>query len=235
MSDSQLTALLGAADRHKGSVVDFVVDALRAPIIRGDLPGGTRLLQADIARQLGVSTTPVREALRQLASEGLLQFDAHRGAVVRSLDLGELAEVYEIRVRLDPLAMERLAENPDDSALAHAEELQDKMDAEDDLDRWAALNREFHSTLTEACGNRRLAAMLNGLHAANVLYVGWSLRTDVDPTVNGNRDHRMLLEALRAGRPEDAGRIAERHVGVTLERLRTDQASQLVPNEKVGR
>ena len=85
---------------------EFVKDSLRRAILRGDLSGGARLIQADLAAMLNVSTTPVREALRDLATEGLITLDRHRGGVVRELNWLELMEeIRLIRQQLEPLAV----------------------------------------------------------------------------------------------------------------------------------
>jgi DNA-binding GntR family transcriptional regulator len=86
--------------RHTGdrrTAQAYVRDSIRSAIFAGQIEAGDRLVQADIAQQLDVSTTPVREALRELATEGLLRLDAHHGAVVRDLDPVELQEIHELR------------------------------------------------------------------------------------------------------------------------------------------
>ena len=90
---------------------EFVREVLRRAILSGELTGSTRLVQAELAATLEVSTTPVREALRDLASEGLIRFDPHRGAVVEELSRDELNEVYAIRKVLEPLALTQALPN----------------------------------------------------------------------------------------------------------------------------
>src|SRR5690242_7828107 len=80
---------------------EFVRESLRRAILRGDLTGGERLIQADIAATLEVSTTPVREALRDLAAEGLISLDRHRGGVVRGLNWEDMEEIRKIRHQLE--------------------------------------------------------------------------------------------------------------------------------------
>src|SRR3954471_7955836 len=84
------------------SVVDQVYAAVRARILSGDLPRGTRLRQASLADELGVSRTPLREALRRLSTEGLVEFSPNRGATVSELDFGDIRHAWAARVALEP-------------------------------------------------------------------------------------------------------------------------------------
>src|SRR6478752_8591756 len=84
------------------SVVDQVYDAVRARILSGDLPRGSRLRQAALADELGVSRTPLREALRRLSTEGLVEFSPNRGATVSELDFGDMRHAWSARVALEP-------------------------------------------------------------------------------------------------------------------------------------
>ncbi|MDH3307694.1 MAG: GntR family transcriptional regulator, partial [Acidimicrobiia bacterium] len=93
------------------TAAQLVRGTLRAAIVRGDLPGDTRLVQTEIANQLGVSTTPVREAMRDLASEGLIVLDSHRIGTVRKPDWDEMVEIVEIRRSLEAVAVRRSMAN----------------------------------------------------------------------------------------------------------------------------
>src|SRR5688500_20338979 len=104
---------LDAIDSNRQTAHEFVRETLRKAILRGDLPGGSRLVQADIAARLKVSTTPVREALRDLATEGMITLDPHRGGVVRELNWDDMQEIVMIRHALGPqinrLPIERIS------------------------------------------------------------------------------------------------------------------------------
>src|SRR5687767_15583832 len=112
---------------------EFVKDSLRRAILRGDLSGGARLIQADLAAMLNVSTTPVREALRDLATEGLITLDRHRGGVVRELNWQEMEAIRLIRHQLEPLAVRLVVENITDAELDEAERFRGRMAKERDL------------------------------------------------------------------------------------------------------
>ena len=107
---------------------EFVRESLRRAILRGDLTGGSRLIQGEVAATLNVSTTPVREALRDLATEGLITLDRHRGGTVRELDWDDMEEIGMVREALDPLAVRLFCERITDEQLREAESLWRQME-----------------------------------------------------------------------------------------------------------
>jgi DNA-binding GntR family transcriptional regulator len=193
-----------------------VRDTLRRGILSGVLSGGTRLVQADIAAQLKVSTTPVREALRDLAAEGLIQFDPHRGAIVHELNLNELIEVYEIRKVLESLAIRKATQRITAEQLAAAAALQDKMDSEHDSGAWVEYNWQFHSLLERAANSPRLASMVKTVQDAAAIYVGHSLKVEPQRMASGNREHREILEAMRRRDADRAVALLVQHLEATL-------------------
>lgn len=198
---------------------EYVRDTLRQAILRGSVSGGTRLVQADIAKRLGVSTTPVREALRDLATEGLIHLDAHRGAVVRQLTYQELIEIYDLMSLLEPEAMRRAAAERDEEGRAGAEKLANLMEAEDDVGAWADLNRQFHAMLVDCVPNRRLLAMLTALRDTAAPYVGLALQQRRYPHDLANQHHRELLDAMRAGDGQRVHEVAADHVDLAARTL----------------
>jgi len=194
----------------------FVRETLRQAILSGALAGGTRLVQADVAAQLDVSTTPVREALRDLVADGLILFDPHRGAIVRELDMTELVEVYEIRKALEALAIRRAAERITDQQLAAAKVLQDKMDVETDSVAWADLNRQFHALLEDAAGSPRLVAITKSLQDTAAIYVAHSIKVEPKRIKAGNREHKALIAALRGRDGDRAAQVLVEHLDHTL-------------------
>lgn len=193
----------------------IVKDTLRRAILDGSLGGGTRLVQADVATQLGVSTTPVREALRDLATEGLVRLDAHRGAVVHEVTPEELAELYDLRRILEPEAVRRAAQNLTDEQLAELEALQRRMDDEPDVIRWIGMNRTFHWAIADAAGSKRLADTLHRLEDEAALYVGVSLRRQQARLGSGNDQHHRLVDALRRRDGDAAAEVMLDHLAHT--------------------
>jgi DNA-binding GntR family transcriptional regulator len=194
----------------------MVRDSLRLAILDGTLRAGARLVQADIAVRLNVSTTPVREALRDLASEGLIRLDAHRGAVVRDTSLAEVREIYLLRRLIEPEAVTIAVQTMSPETRAALEALQSEMDNVADLGHWVALNREFHRVLNGAAGLDRLAEILNHLDDNAAVYVNLALRANADHRDATNRHHQRLLEACRDGDGEGAAKLVVEHLQQTL-------------------
>ncbi|REF97328.1 GntR family transcriptional regulator [Asanoa ferruginea] len=195
----------------------MVRDSLRLAILDGTLRAGSRLVQADVATRLNVSTTPVREALRDLASEGLIRLDAHRGAIVRETSLHEVREIYLLRRLIEPEAVSIAVHAMEPEVLAALEQLQAEMDKGPDLGRWVALNREFHRLFNGAARLDRLAEILNNLDDNAAVYVNLALRAaHTDHRDATNRHHQRLLEACRDGDGEGAAKLVVEHLQQTL-------------------
>jgi DNA-binding GntR family transcriptional regulator len=212
---------LRTADGEWRTAHEFVRETLRQAILRGDLTGGARLIQADLATQLRVSTTPVREALRDLATEGLITLDRHRGGVVRELNWDDMAEIRQIRQQLEPLAISLAVSGITADQLVEAERLCDRMEDVDDLATWVALNLRFHTLFHEATGAKRLAGILTGLEEAASVYVAQAQRSHPEIRRRAKAAHRGLIEACRERDVDQAIAAMEGHVGLPIEM--TDQ------------
>ncbi len=208
---------------------EFVYDTLRRAILGGALPGGAHLVQADIASRLSVSTTPVREALRDLAAEGLVVFRPHIGAVVRELNLVELTELYDIRKALEPLAIRRAAERITAEELAEATALARQMEAESDPATWAVLNRKFHQVLEDAAQAPFIQSVLRGVQDISAIYVARSLVARPTRMGSGNKQHRGLIAALRRHDGDAAADQLVAHLDATLQTALAVSADDIQP------
>ena len=195
---------------------EYVLGTLRSAILGGTLAGGTRLVQAELASQLGVSTTPVREALRDMASEGLVVFDPHRGAIVRSLDMEEVREIYELRITLEPLMVRRVADLITDEQLDRADGLAARMRIETNLSTWVELNREFHSVFSEIGEGSRLAGILASLRDSASAYVSLSLEARPEQVPQANHEHDELVKLYRERDADGAVELTVAHLRSTL-------------------
>ncbi|MGH3728943.1 MAG: GntR family transcriptional regulator [Micromonosporaceae bacterium] len=212
-------SLADIAGSHRSRTAhEFVRETLRKAILGGSLSGGTHLVQTEVAAELKVSTTPVREALRDLATEGLIFFDPHRGAVVRTLDLNEVREIYELRIALEPLMIRRVIASISPEAFQRAEELNAEMDQETDPSIWVDLNREFHALFAEADGGSRLSAILASLRDSAAAYVSLSLDARPQQMPDANEEHRRIIGAYLA-------RDADQAIDITLAHLRATLAA----------
>jgi DNA-binding GntR family transcriptional regulator len=219
VSAVRLLELDGDLAGSRRTAHEYVRDSLRRAILRGNILGGERLVQADIASELGVSTTPVREALRDLATEGLITLDAHRGAVVKKLNYEDLHEIHELTRLLEPEAFRLAAQAEDKSFLADAHALVEQMEATHDPGVWSDLNRKFHSVLVTGLPKRRLLTLLQGLRDASAPYIALALKQSDYPHELANRHHRQLLEAIRAGDGQLAAEITREHAGLSAQVL----------------
>ena len=202
---------------------EFVKDSLRRAILRGDLSGGARLIQADLAATLNVSTTPVREALRDLATEGLITLDRHRGGVVRELNWREMEEIRLIRQQLEPLAVRLVCERITDEELDEAERLAKRMAKERDLGDWVELNTQFHLVLHRSTGVGRLASILKGFEESSAVYVAQAQRWHPEIRRRANDEHRALIEAFRARDEERAAVVMRGHAAMPIEMTRPEE------------
>lgn len=223
MTDAKGLDAIAAGMSRRFTAVDLVRDTLRSAILRGDLPGETRLVQTEIANQLGVSTTPVREAMRDLASEGLITLDSHRIGTVRRPDWNEMAEIVDMRRALERLAIERSMANITEEDLEEARRLADELASEEDVGSWVQKNRDFHSIFHRATATRRLATVLVALESAGGVFVAQAQRLNPEIRRRAVADHYALLDAYAAGEVEEAYRIQYLHISLPLEASEREQ------------
>lgn len=194
-----------------------VADRLRLAIISGKLPAGTRLVQAELAATLSVSVTPVREALRELENQGLVDFDPFRGATVHAVSLQELEEVYALRRVLIPLAVRERVHTITDEELDRAEAVAKGMSLRCSDAEWVEANRELHRLLDGTSAQPHLRAFLRRLADLSALYVGVSVTTDPERRRRARDDHRSLVAAYRARNAEVVIAITLSHINDTAE------------------
>ena len=199
---------------------ELVRETLRRAILTGEIGGGTRLVQADLAQQLQVSTTPVREALRSLAAEGLVRLDSHRGAVVRLFTQDEVTEVFELRAVLEPVVLQRAIPRVTPQQLDAAAAIEEEMSAERDPARWGQLNRAFHGVFMTAASSERLRQMVETLHDAFSAYIVSAMVHDDSRRSLANEQHRTLLQAVREQDEEAATAAMVAHMRLTLDGIR---------------
>lgn len=195
---------------------EYVKDSLRQAILRGTIPGGSRLVQKDVARDLQVSTTPVREALRDLATEGLIRLDPHRGAIVHRLSYEETYEIHDILKLLEPEAMKQACSALTDRTIEQAEALIEQMNDHSDPGRWADLNRQFHGVVIQDVKSKYLLDILRTLRDTAAMYVGRAIHQRPVQMEEANREHAEFIEVLRDGNARAAAEMSKRHLDLTL-------------------
>jgi len=197
-----------------GSLVEAAYEQIRRRILDNVWPPGHRALEQEVALELGMSRTPVREALLQLQNEGLVEVIPRHGVRVLPVSPSDMREIYEILTALECMAAELLARRqPSDAQLQPLIDATNDMDAAlkaDDLDAWARADESFHSQLLELAGNRQLQATVfnywDRAHRARM----FSLRLRPAP-LNSTLEHMQLVERLRAGDPQGAASVNRAH------------------------
>jgi DNA-binding GntR family transcriptional regulator len=203
--------VLGPAQLHRTAQA-AVAARLRRAVLSGELPAGSRLLQAQLAEEMHTSTTPVREAMRELVGEGLIDLDPHRGVVVHECNRDEFDEVYQLRTILEPVAIDATVANISAAELAEAERLADRMQQEHDVAEWVILNSAFHALLAEASRLPILTAILQRLQNLSTLYVATALQPHPDRIADANDEHRAILDACRMRDAELMKKIELQHL-----------------------
>ncbi|MBL8600006.1 MAG: FCD domain-containing protein [Devosia sp.] len=205
--------------RRDTTLSTLVAGRLETFILSGQLQVGERINEVVLARELGVSRGPIREAARLLASQGLVEFVPNKGAYVREITRDELLEIYMLRSLLTGMACE-LATRRGGGAEA-LETLHIQMSeavAANDSVGYYKLNLEFHARLVEMSGSPRLRTMIEGLVKEQHLFRRASL-TRTNDMEESNREHRAILDAMARGDAEAARRLGEAHVRRGRERF----------------
>lgn len=205
------TARNGSVSKGRLLNVDRAYAEIRRRIIENEMPAGSVILEQDLAQELGMSRTPVREAMIHLANEGLVEVRPRHGFRVLPISVKDMVDIYEILTVLESTAAGSLArDGASDQQLATldaAVEAMDKALAASDLEAWAAADERFHKMLVAQAGNRRLQSVVemfwDQTHRARMV----TLRLRPKPT-KSNDDHRAVLEAIRA---RDAAKAQQQH------------------------
>jgi DNA-binding GntR family transcriptional regulator len=196
-----------------------VADHLRAAILGGVIGPGERVRQEDVAQQLGASRIPVREALRMLEAEGLVEHEANKGARVPRLSGHEVDVMYRMREQLEPLAIAESIPHLDEADLRRLAELQDRIEelppgsVDDGVERFLELDREFHLLTYGGCRIEQLTGTVVRLWNSTQHYRRAFMR------ISGpgrmwvvNAEHRLVLDAVQRRDDVDAGRFVAGHI-----------------------
>jgi DNA-binding GntR family transcriptional regulator len=214
-----------AAALRTRSRAEFVYESLRDAISDGRIAGGERVREDEVARKLGVSRTPVREALRRLQQRGLLVIYAGRGLVVAELSQQQIVELYAMRESLEGTAARFAAQHATAAEIVILYQLQEKLrTAKGDAVR-ISLNRHFHQAIYEAAHNRYLMQTLDSLNDSFALLRSSTLRTP--NRRRGSDDERLgIIAAIEKRDPELAEKMARVHIQ-QAQRTRFESAAGL--------
>jgi len=190
----------------------WVRERIREAIFSGVYPPGSRLVQGEIAERFGTSVTPVREAMRDLANDGLIAVHPQRAATVREVDLDEAVETNEMRLLLEPLAARRAAERMTPAELASLRRAEAAMEAAPDHPTWLELNRRFHLEVIECAHSPRLGEVLRSLREISSFYLAALVRAQGGDREKSAREHTALLDAFERRDGDAAAEIMAQHL-----------------------
>jgi DNA-binding GntR family transcriptional regulator len=196
------------------SVVDRVHEELLERIVAGELPPGARLRQEALAEELGVSRTPLREALARLVTEGLVEFAPNRGATVAGRDFSDMEQAWRARLVIEPGAARLAAERCDPEAIERMRETVDRQRrVADDVTASFELNREFHLALVAGSGNPHLAQFSELLWLVRIgLPIFARQARDREHLLAWADDHEAIVEAISSGDGDRAAELTREHI-----------------------
>jgi DNA-binding GntR family transcriptional regulator len=196
--------------RYK-SLTQIIMESLRQRIFEGEYAPGMRLNITDLAHAFGASAVPVREALRNLEAEGLIEFRLNRGVVVRNLSHEVVRELFLIRVPLESLAASEAARLATDEDIAELDSLVAKMEKNIGADSWHKSHRHFHERLCQISRLPRLIQLVDSLRGQMRPYSKVYLQ-DRDHVLLAQQEHREMVDCLRRRDPDRIARIIHAHL-----------------------
>lgn len=204
-------------EEHKRplTVAQTVTAQIRERILKREISGGDPLRQDAIAKSFGISIIPVREALKQLEAEGLVELKTHRGAVVTELTLGKALEWIHLRRLIETdllgMALDRMTETD----IARAEKVLEKFNSalrrRLEIERWSQFNWEFHAALYAPADRPETMKLLESLHNKCDRYIRLQL-LGADHIERAQKEHGELIKLCRKGRKREAKSLLLRHI-----------------------
>lgn len=208
--------------RPTETLSDKTTELLRERILSGDFSLGERLVEASLARQLGISRGPVRDAIKQLRAEGIVREEPRRGAFVADFTDDDIREIYELRAAIEVWSVRLIVRRRDLAALEELRGILDRLEQaakDDDHGQFANLDQLFHESLCQLSGNGRLYRVFVS-HAA---VLGMLLRHEVQVVYSSVgshwREHKELFEAIQSLDVARAEEACKEHLDIAMERL----------------
>jgi DNA-binding GntR family transcriptional regulator len=202
---------LSATPLQFATKAEAVYSELRQRILSGIIEPAAPLNQDAIAPELGVSITPVREAIRRLESEGLVRFQAHKTAIVAPLTRSELSEIYDVRLQLDPHAAELATTAVTEADLRELDRLAKARPAREPMEQ-VKLNRAFHRAIYARSGNTTLTETLDRLWERTDRYRVILISRHDTELLAAMREHVQIVDAMRTRKPRVVAKLVHAHV-----------------------
>lgn len=221
MSSLDLSGIEIAPTFNSGRITaDLIADSLRQAIQTGALPDGAVLNQVALAERFAVSRQPVREAMRQLLAEGLIESRAHHGSVVRGLPLERIGEIYDNIAVLEGNMVEKAMPRITPEIIAELREENATMTGMSDIEAWLERNQRFHTRLVVLSGDETGLELVTQLRGRAERYVRmWAGTDNLHHPDRAGDEHELILAALEQGDGARARKLLEEHVHETGHRL----------------
>ncbi|KIC40652.1 GntR family transcriptional regulator [Ruegeria sp. ANG-R] len=205
----------------KQSLPDVIADDLRQRILSGELAEGETIRQEALAEEYDVSRMPIREALKRLSAEGLVQWANNRGGSVTRHSLPEIGEIFDLRILIEVDLFRRAIPCMTNSDFARCEDILRQMETsydKNDVGRWGKLNHAFHTALYAASRRNLTNELLDrvSLQADRYVRMHLSVMKQREPA---RKEHRDLLELAQSGKVEEACELLSRHIRRSKEQL----------------
>jgi DNA-binding GntR family transcriptional regulator len=200
------------APRKNQDLAGHAYQQMREAILQGHYAPGEPLFEVHLAAKLGMSRTPLREALKVLARDGFVQVVPARGYIVPHRSMDDLRELFELRESLEGMAARCAAVRATDASIAELEQLCVLYENEADWQQWATIGTRFHNVLVAAAQNDRMATILDSLKGQILHSRRSALYANQDRRDAAIREHRAILDAVRARDGAAAEALAREHV-----------------------
>lgn len=211
---------------EKEMLPNSVASIIRQAILKKEINPGEKLVQADLAEQLGVSRMPVREALKTLEKEGLVIIEPHKGAVVAELTTEDIDEIFGIRAVIEPMVLAKSIPNLDTGDLSHIKALHARMLKTEVKEEYVELNREFHTLLCSKCTSKRLHGLMEQVSHGLAKDTPYIIPSQIQKS---NIEHEAIINAIEAMDIAAAGNA----LGAHIDRTRTDLIETLNNGYKI--
>ena len=194
---------------HHETLPQKITRMIRDAIIQGQFKPGERLIQDELAKSLGVSRMPIREAFKQLQAEGYVTLEPHKGAVVKEFTVQELEEIYLLRSKLEPLAVKESLKQIDEQTINQMETYQELMKKTESIHEYVDLNIKFHSLLIKDCKLEKLNSIIQNLWTGFPQQTPHLLPDQIKLSI---AEHDEMIQAIKLGKMDEACSLLENHI-----------------------
>lgn len=198
---------------------EIAYEVLKHAIITGEIPAGERIVETDYADRLHISRTPLREALRKLERDGLVEYVLRRGVVVRAFTIADVEEIYTIRNSLEMLTLAAIIDKATEEDIAslrgHLREMDDLI-ATKDYDALSPVSRAFHRQLTAICGQNRILRVIEGQDEFITRFSSMAIRQE-DRLLEAHKEHYALVDFVEKKDLAGFQDLMERHINRSKE------------------